>query len=191
MRRPSLPLAAVGALLLAGCDATPVAPGADLLLPTQSIGQHAPSAEVAPLSDHQDPALLSAVVESPTQEVRVAVEEGEPFQARSELHFQVAADGTARGRGRLVAPNPTAVEYIILLAAIDPVEGLLRFEGTGVAQEQPHGREQTGQITGSIQLPAASDHPGGANFLFADGAVTFLADQNLSWSFRATVVLVR
>lgn len=195
--QPYVPvLLAAGLLALAGCDAAPLAPGADLRLPTQIGAPHSATLEAMPLSDHRDEPPVWIVVASPAQEVRVEVEGGEPLQARSQLDFLVATDGTARGGGRLiisggagddVLPAP-AVEYIVLLALVD--NRLLRFEGTGVAHDFPRGREQTVRIDGSIQLPSAGAHLGG--LFVAAGDVNAYPEGNpaLTWAIQARVIIL-
>jgi hypothetical protein len=172
-------------LALAGCDGDALAPQTA----TQIGARDGATVEAVPLSDHSDPPLISIFVASPAQEVRVEVEGGEPFQAISEFEFRVDSEGTAHGRGRLLATNPTAVEYAVMLALGE--DRFLRFEGTGVAHDFPRGREQTVRITGSIQLPSAGAHQPLA--FVATGHVIIDSPEDrprLTWTVMARVIMI-
>jgi hypothetical protein len=175
-------------LALAGCDGDALAPQTA----TQIGARDGATVEAVPLSDHSDPPLISIFVASPAQEVRVEVEGGEPFQAISEFEFRVDSEGTAHGRGRLLATNPTMVEYAVMLALVD--DRFLRFEGTGVMHDFPRGREQTVRIAGLIQLPSADTHLGGVFVKFPDvvGEVSAYPEDSppLTWTVKAIVVML-
>jgi hypothetical protein len=170
-------------LALAGCDDGALAPRT----PTQ-IGAHdGANLEAMLLSENRDDEpWIWILVESPAQEVRVEVEGGESFQALSMLQFRVDSDGTANGRGRLLATNPTAVEYAVMLALDDG--GVLRFEGIGEAQDFPRGQTQTVWIAGSIRLTSADPFPGGVFIAVGDVNAHLEDNTTLSWAILARVI---